>query len=345
MSFRNQILRIVFSAVTATFLLPNLSSAAEEKIFMYNPFGRLKHDDAFEEYLRLHRPNARFYNYKVNPDNEVEMQAVIADIRKQKPSLIYTWGTPTTLRIAGKIDDVAKRNGDYIYDIPIVFVSVTQPVTAGLVRNLENPNRNVTGTVHIAPIPLQLNTIRQYRPFTKLGMVYNPLEPNSLWVKEVLTDIATKEKFTLLAYPVPVNANGKLQPEAIPDLLRNIKSQGAEWLYLGPDAYVAGFQRKTVVDVCWDIGLPIFAVTEGPVSESKALLGLFVHHQHLGAHAARKAKLILEGKNPGSIPIDTPQQFSLVINMDAAEHYNMLPPAGMVDLADLARPLTQGKTK
>lgn len=316
---------------------------AEDIIFMYNPFGRLKYDVIFEEYLRLHRPNAKFYSFKINPDNDEEMQQVIADIRKRQPSLIYIWGTLASLKIAGTIEDMEQKKGNYITDIPIVVMSVTQPAVVGLVRDLTNPGRNVTGISHIVPIPLQLDAIRRYRPFTKLGMVYNPLEPNSIWVRDVLTELAENNKFSLVAYPVSTDIRGNLQPESIPGLLKKIKTQGVDWLYLGPDAYVAGTHRKTVVDTCWDIKLPIFSTTAGPAIESKALLGLFVRHHHLGAHAGRKAKLILEGKNPATIPIETPQLFSLVVNMDAAEHLGMLPPTEMLDLAEIARPLTQGK--
>lgn len=341
---RRRFLELAFiGAVTPPIFAAN--EGKEDKIFMYNPLGRLKHDDAFEEYLKVHRPKASFYFQKLDLGNEVAMRQVLSDIRRLRPSLIYTWGTLATLRIAGKIEDIENKRGDYIDDIPIVFVSVTEPVTVGIVRNLQHPGRNVTGVSHIVPLHMQLKAIREYRPFTKLGMVYNPLEPNSIWILNSLLSMATKEGFTLIAYPVPLDASKKLQPEFIPSLLRTLKDKGAQWLYLGPDAYVAGTQRKVVVDVCYEIGLPIFAVTEGPVLESKALFGLFVKHQYLGAHAAQKAKLILEGKNPGSIPIETPQKFSLVINMDAAEHYKLLPPAGMLDLAEISRPLSQGKLK
>ncbi len=342
---RRQFMQLTIASAFAPSVIAGNSTDKEESIFMYNPLGRLKHDDAFEEYLKIHRPNAKFYFQKINLEDEGAMREVIADIRRRRPALIYTWGTLATLRIAGKIEDIEKGRGDHISDIPIVFVSVTQAAAVGIVRDLQRPGRNVTGVSHIVPLHMQIKAIREYRPFTKLGMIYNPLEPNSVWVRDNLLSMASKEMFTLISYPVPLDANKKLQPEAIPELLKAVKAEGAEWLYLGPDAYVAGAQRKTVVDVCYEIGLPIFAVTEGPVLESKALFGLFIKHQYLGAHAAQKAKLILEGKKPDSIPIETPQKFSMVINMDAAEHYGLMPPAGMVDLAEIARPLSQGKVK
>jgi len=342
---RRQFLQFTLVGIGSSSACATSVPTKTDEIFMYNHLNRLKHEDAFQEYLTIHRPNSRFEFHKINPDNDAEMRNIIIDIRKRKPSLIYTWGTLSTLRIAGKIEDIENGKGDYITDIPIVFVSVTQPVAVGIVRDLQHPGRNVTGVSHIVPLHMQIKTMREYRPFKKLGNIYNSLEPNSVWVRDTMAGMASKEGFQFISYSVPLDANKKLQPEAIPDLLKTLKSEGAEWLYLGPDSYVAGIQRKVVVDVCYEIGLPIFAATEGPVLESKALVGLFVKHQYLGAYAAQKAKLILEGKKPDSIPIDTPQKFSLIVNMDAAEHYGLLPPAGMLDLAETARPLTQGKIK
>jgi putative tryptophan/tyrosine transport system substrate-binding protein len=246
---RRQFMQCLLASTVAPSAFRASAATTEDTIFMYNPLRRLKHDDAFEEYLKIHRPNARFFWQKIDLDNEAAMRDVIADIRKRRPSLIYTWGTLATMRIAGKIEDVENGRGDHISDIPIVFVSVTQPAAVGIVRDLQHPRRNVTGVSHIVPIHMQLKAIREYRAFTKLGMVYNPLEPNSIWVRDRLLSMAPKEGFTLSAYPVPLDANKKLQPEGIPALLKTLKSEGAQWLYLGPDAYVAGAQRKVVVDV------------------------------------------------------------------------------------------------
>lgn len=340
---RRQLLKLAVASLGTPFAIARPDTTSDIRIFMYSPQGRTRVEEAFEEYLRIHRPDARFYFHDVVPADEALMHRAIEDIRRQRPTLVYTWGTLTTLRIAGRIEDIENGRGDHISDIPIVFASVTQPVAAGIVRECQHPGRNVTGISHIVPLEMQVKTIGAYRAFTKLGMIYNPAEPNSVWVRDGLFSVAHKAGFTLIAYAVPLDSTGKPQGAAIPSLLKAIKAEGATWLYMGPDAFIAGAQQRTqVVDVCYEIGLPIFAATEGPVKASKALLGLFIRHEHIGAHAARKAKLILEGRKPESIPIDTPQKFSLVVNMDAADHYGLMPPAGMLDLAETARPITQG---
>jgi putative tryptophan/tyrosine transport system substrate-binding protein len=53
---------------------------------------------------------------------------LLAAIRKIKPDLIYSWGTPTTLLIAG----TTKK--PIIQDVPIIFTTVAEPVKSELVE-------------------------------------------------------------------------------------------------------------------------------------------------------------------------------------------------------------------
>lgn len=65
--------------------------------------------------------------------------------------------------------------------IPIVISSVTDPVGAGLVKSLEQPGGNVTGTTDRSPVDRQLELLREIQPkIVKLGFIYNAGEDNSV---------------------------------------------------------------------------------------------------------------------------------------------------------------------
>ncbi len=86
-----------------------------------------------------------------------DQPALVAQLRRLAPDLIYTWDTPTTLAVAGPV------GGDpvqYIRNIPVVFTSVSDPIAAGLVSNLERPGRNVTGVIPLAPLPTSAQSDR-----------------------------------------------------------------------------------------------------------------------------------------------------------------------------------------
>lgn len=43
-------------------------------------------------------------------------------------------------------------------DIPIIFISVTDPVEAGIMASLQAPDKNATGTCNVVPMEVQSAT-------------------------------------------------------------------------------------------------------------------------------------------------------------------------------------------
>jgi len=74
-------------------------------------------------------------------------------------------------------------------DIPVVFSAVTDPVAAGLVKDLEKPGGNVTGISDMTPVDRQIYLIKFLFPNAKrIGTLYNSGEVNSV----VTNDLAKK---------------------------------------------------------------------------------------------------------------------------------------------------------
>lgn len=64
---------------------------------------------------------------------------------------------------------------------PIFIAAVTDPVEAGLVKSLEKPESNITGTSDMAPIEKQVALLTSNFPDAKtIGIIYNSSEVNSL---------------------------------------------------------------------------------------------------------------------------------------------------------------------
>jgi putative tryptophan/tyrosine transport system substrate-binding protein len=75
--------------------------------------------------------------------------------------LIYSIATPTSQAAANATKT-----------IPIVISSVTDPVGAGLVKNLEQPGGNVTGTTDRSPVDRQMDLIREIVPaVSRIGVI------------------------------------------------------------------------------------------------------------------------------------------------------------------------------
>ncbi|MFN4119930.1 ABC transporter substrate-binding protein [Acidovorax sp.] len=286
----------------------------------------------FTSYLQRQDVPVRYVNIRFSGKAD-DIQDLRSRVRAANPDLIYVWGTPTSLALAGRHDQPA---GTSIRDIPIVFTEVTDPVGAGLIPTLEQPNRNVTGVSHVAPLPVQLNAIRAYRPFSKLGFLHNPAEPNSALIRDRLKELARAQSFEVVEASLPLLAGGAPDPAQIAPQIQSIAQQGADLLYVGPITFLAYTHRDAVTSAALDNKLPTFCATESIVRQSGCMFGLFSNGSNIGRYAASMARQILvEKKRPQDIPASTLQRFSLLINMRTVQALGLYPPMLLLNVAEV----------
>lgn len=259
--------------------------------------------------------------------------ALRQQIRDAHPDLVYVWGTPSTLAVVGKIDGPA---GDAIRDIPVVFTEVTDPVGAGLIRSPEHPEGNVTGVSHVAPVPVQLNAIRAYRPFRRLGYLHNPAEPNSELVRQRLQALAGPQGFELVNADIPLKTDGTPDAAALPGLIDGIAARKADFLYIGPSTFLAFSNRELVTRAALAAKLPTFCATESIVRQASCMFGLFSNGANTGRFAAAKTvQLLVDRKPVRQVPASTLQRFSLLVNMQTAGELGLYPPMLLLNVAEV----------
>jgi len=311
------------------------SALAETKpyrIYRITYRGRTPVEEGFDDYLAANGVPVEVIERDIGRDTS-KIPALVEEIRELKPDLVYTWGTPVTLGVAGRYD-AQDRSGN-ITDIPIVFALVSAPVKSGLVAELENPGRGVTGAVHVVPTETQLRAMASYRPFEKLGVLYNPTEPNSVSIVEELGRLQETLGFELVAREFNLTAEGKPTADGVEELIAEIKAGGAEWLYLLPDSFLGSVYDR-VVPAALAEKLPTFGAAELAVREGGALVALVSRYYSVGQLAASKALKVLKGeKTPEEIPIETLSRFSLIINMEVAKELELYPPIEMLNYAEV----------
>jgi putative tryptophan/tyrosine transport system substrate-binding protein len=264
------------------------------------------------------------------------MAGFVEEIRQTKPDLVYTWGTPVTLALVGAYDAVDPAK--HITDIPVVFTMVAAPVLAKVVPELAGSRRNVTGVFHVAPTEAQVRAMASYRPFKTLGLLYTPSEQNSVVVLDELRRISRKLGINVVAQPFRTDANRKATSEGAPEMIRKMKADKVEWLYLLPDSFLSTQAKNVIIPAAHEAGLPTFASVES-FMEAGALTGLVSRFTSIGQFTAYKAEQILVRKIPPSrIPVETLTRFSLQVNMNVAEALKLPPPLPMFNFAELLTP-------
>ncbi len=302
------------------------------RIFAITFRGMTEVERGFEEYFASRKIPVQITWRDLNRDM-ARMPGYLEEIRAAKPDLVYTWGTSVTLGVVGPFD--AANKATYINDIPVVFTLVAAPVLAKIVPDLKSSGRNVTGVTHVAPTEAQVRAMSQYRPLQTLGVLYTTTEKNSVVVIEELRGLSRERNFKLIERTFKLDAANKPVAEGAADLVRELKSAGAQWLYLPPDSFLGTLAEGVIIPAAMEQALPTFASTE-QLMQAGALTGLVSRYYNLGQFTAHKVEQILVGKqSPAALPVETLKRFSYQISMSAAHRLKLPPPMAMLNYAEL----------
>jgi len=270
-------------------------------------------ESGFMEGLDAGGYDIRLIKYPVNRDIDL-LQAAITALQKDPVDLIYVFGTTATKVVLAEIKTT-----------PVVFNIVTRPVEAGIIADWESSGNNATGVSSMVPISHQLETLRKVIRFSRLGIIYNPLEQNSIIQRDLTAELAEQLHFSLHDF--------KLSAEA--EVLQQLENIGGrvDAVFLPSDSMVKilGSRIMTILN---RQKIPTLCAIEDMVAKDSALIGLVPDYYQLGRLAARKAQLILQGKQPSEIPAATLDHFNITVNMNTARLIGVNIPTSILVMAD-----------
>ncbi|OJV96286.1 MAG: hypothetical protein BGO43_05215 [Gammaproteobacteria bacterium 39-13] len=205
---------------------------------------------------------------------------------------------------------------------PIVFSSVTDPIAANLVKNLDHPGQDITGTMESPPIQALLEMIERICPQSKaIGVIYNPSEANSVKSLEMI-----KASSMLKIVEAPVS-NSMDITQAVNALVAKVD------LIVLPSDNTVWSAMETLTRLTKQHGIPVFS--NDPDSVSKGVtLALGYAQYEIGYDAGLKAIKILNGTTPNNIPVTTPSKQSIYINLEMARAIHLDLPEDLLAKAD-----------
>lgn len=212
--------------------------------------------------------------------------------------------------------------------IPILITAVTDPVAAGLVKALDRPGTNVTGTSDLTPVSAQLKLLRLIDPgVRRVGILFNPGESNSQSQVATAEQAARDLRMDLIKAPVTGTSEILQVAESLVGRV--------EALYVPTDnTVVAGIE--SVVKVANAHHIPFVAGEESCVQRG-ALATVGINYFNLGAQTGLMALKVLKGANPAAIAIEYQKKLRTVVNLRAAAAIGITLPKSILDEAELIR--------
>ncbi|MDP4157650.1 MAG: ABC transporter substrate-binding protein [Bacillota bacterium] len=197
-------------------------------------------------------------------------------------------------------------------DIPVLFTAITDPVGAGLVKSLDKPGGNVTGTsdTHPEAIKKTIAAIKTFVPSAKkVGIIYNSGEPNAV-VNVKNAKIALKAD-GLEPVETSISTSSEVK-QAAQSMVGRVDA-----LYIPKDNTVVS-ALESVIEVANSQKIPTF-VGEGDSVKRGTFASYGLDYHDLGYSTGKMAVEILKGKKPSDIPVGFPENLQLYINKKAAQ--------------------------
>ena len=225
-------------------------------------------------------------------------QTIVQKFTSDRDDLIFTIGTSPSQAAAKATKS-----------IPIVFGAVTDPISAGLVKNVAQPGGNITGTSDLSPFKDQLKLLVQVAPQVKvIGMVYNPGESNSSFGVSATKKAAAELGLKVITAPITSSNEINSAAASIADKV--------DAFYSGTDNTVVS-ALESLIKICEQRKKPLLAADPDSVQRG-ALITIGVDYKQVGIESANIADRILKGAVPGSIPVVFAPGTVLAVNTAAA---------------------------
>ena len=264
--------------------------------------------------------------------------------RGRNIQLEYRWGDSNGERIASFAKELVQLSPDILVahstpptaalrretrSIPIVFLTVTDPVGQGLVASLAHPGGNVTGfSVFEASLGAKwLQLLSEIAPsIRRAHIIFNPVTAPyyGLYLKVIGEQAAS---FTIEAIPVQVHNEAELAQAIV--TVANLPPTG---LFVLPDSSNI-VHRNLIIALAAQYRLPAiyyfryFAKAGGLITYGPDELDLF---RRTAGYVAR----ILSGDDPANLPVQVPSKWEMAINLKTATALGLAVPESLLARAD-----------
>ncbi len=253
-----------------------------------------------------------------NADGNVDrLEALAEELARLRVDVIVA---PSTIEVLA-----AKKAAG---TIPIVCLSMGDPVALGLVDSLAKPGGNITGITNVSPLLAgkRLELLRETNPkLARVGIIWNPRDPTDLpqWKESQMSakDLRLELRSLEVSSPDKFDDAFKDAVKARSNALAVIASP----LTLSNRNQIVGLAAKYRLQAIYS--REDFVIAGGLMSYGRDQAERYKR----GAIMIDK---ILKGAKPADLPVEQPTKFEFIINLKTAKQLGLNIPPNVLARAD-----------
>jgi len=212
--------------------------------------------------------------------------------------------------------------------VPVVFVTVADPVGLGIVVSLARPGGNVTGLsdLHADIVTKRLELLKEIVPSaSRVAVLLNPVNPAHAPQLRAVRAAAPALGLTVLALEVR-------EPDDINRAFAILGKERASGLLILGDRMLGTHVTRTA-ELAIKSRQPTMFTQRGSV-EAGGLMSYGANFAELYRQLGTYIDRILKGTKPADLPIEQATKFELVINLKTAKALGLTIPPSLLSRAD-----------
>jgi putative ABC transport system substrate-binding protein len=215
--------------------------------------------------------------------------------------------------------------------VPIVFVSVSDPVAQGFVRNLTHPGGNLTGFSNnqFSVGGKWIDLLKEAAPgLARVAVMFNPdTSPQAEFYMRSIA--AAAPLLSVQAMAIPVRVTNDIEPA-----LESFGRQPNGGLMLPTDTFTR-LRQKLIAELAERNRLPSISAGADFVKEGGLMYyGVTVNLVAQYRQAATYIDRILKGAKPGDLPVQQADKYTLAINLKTGRALGLTLPPALLAIAD-----------
>ena len=238
-------------------------------------------------------------DYECAQGDATNLQTIAQSVADGGYDLVCTIATPATQAIV-----------NLELDVPDIFIAVSAPVAAGILSDLETPDKNATGTSNAIPVSDIFGLADQLTPGNATyGFLYCTSEVNSVNTIEAAKAYCDENS---LKYVEATVTNSSEVQQAAQSLVGSVDA-----IFIPNDSVVQA-SMTLVTEVARDAKIPVYG-SSATMVDSGAFATVAIGDKAIGAMSADMAVQVLEGTAVSDIPAIVVPASDTVINNQTLE--------------------------
>lgn len=238
-------------------------------------------------------------DYQNAQNEQTNLNTICQKFKSDKKDLVVAIATPSAMAAAGVMTD-----------IPVLFSACTDPVGSGLVTSLEKPGGNVTGTSDAVSASKIMELAKRITPGIKtIGALYNSSESNSISVVNELKEYAAENGMEVIEGTVTNTSE-------VQQVTQSLASK-VDAIFSPIDNTIAA-AMPIVSQVAENAKVPVYVGADSMVADG-GLATYGINYVELGKETADMAIEIINGSNPGEMPVRTISEVEIYVNKKTAD--------------------------